>query len=433
MKRRLFLPVCAVLLGLGLTPQAQSTADTRWVGTWNAAMSWRPATAAAPATPGTPPVVPQTPNAPAAPAAPAPVLQFSNQTIRNIIRTTIGGSQVRVVLSNAFGTLPLTIGGVVVAKQTSGAGIMPRNSRPLLFSGRPSVTIPAGAHVVSDAAALVVEPLSDLAVDLYLPNDTAAWPSALTVHSASSATNYVSGTGNRAGEERWTPVTTTGSWFVLTRVEVAGAAESAAILAIGDSITDGTRSTPNANARWPDVLARRLQAGPATRNLAVLNAGIAGNRLITEYTPNFGINLLARLDRDLLSLPNVKYAIVLEGINDIGMRGQTVGPTAEDLIAAHVQVVHRAHARGIKIFGATLTPFEGAGYFTAEGEAKRQAVNAWMRTSKVYDAVIDFDRVTQDPARPTQLRSEYDSGDHLHPNDAGYKAMGEAVELTLFR
>jgi len=165
----------------------------------------------------------------------------------------------------------------------------------------------------------------------------------------------------------------------------------------------------------------------------VVNSGIAGNRLISEYTPNFGINLLARLDRDLLSLPNVRYAVVLEGINDIGMRGQTVGPTAADLIGAHAQIVARAHDRGLRIFGATLTPFEGAAYFTAEGETKRQAVNEWIRTSAVYDGVIDFDRATRDPEHPARLLPAYDSGDHLHPNDAGYKAMGETVDIGLLR
>jgi len=434
MRNRLFFAtLVAAALALGLPVQAQAP-RTHWVGTWNTAMSWRPPVAGQ--VPTTPPVVPQTPNAPPPPPAGQPtpqVLQFSNQTIRNIVRTTIGGNRARVVLSNAFGTLPMTIGAATIARRGNDAAILPETSRPLRFSGQPSVTIPAGAQVLSDAVDLTIEPLTDLAVDIFLPGDTAAWSSPLTVHSAAGATNYVSASGNHAGETSWTPITTTSAWFVLSRVDVAAADNGAAIVAIGDSITDGTRSTLNANARWPDVLARRLQANAATRHLSVVNSGIAGNRLISEYTPNFGINLLARLDRDLLSLPNVRYAVVLEGINDIGMRGQTVGPTAADLIGAHAQIVARAHDRGLRIFGATLTPFEGAAYFTAEGETKRQAVNDWIRTSAVYDGVIDFDRATRDPEHPARLLPAYDSGDHLHPSDAGYKAMGEAVDIGLFR
>lgn len=428
MRKRLLLAILTTVWILPLVTGAQSPRRPLWVGTWSAAMTWRPgpasSTAAAPA------VVPQTPNAPSGPPA---GIQFHDQTIRNTIHASIGGSRVRVVLSNAFGTLPMTVGAVNVARRDVDAAIIASTSRSVRFAGQSAVTIPAGAQVVSDPVDLAIDPLADLAVDIYLPGDTAAWGSALTVHGSGATTNYVSGPGNHAGEPSWTPVATTPAWFLLTRVEVAAADNAAAIVAIGDSITDGTRSTVNGNARWPDVLARRLQAAPETRGLAVLNAGIAGNRLISENAPSAGINVLARLDRDLLAVPNVKYAVVLEGINDIGMRGQSVGPSAADLIAAHSQIAERAHTRGLKIFAATLTPFEGAAYFTDEGETKRLAVNEWIRTSRIYDGVIDFDRVTRDPEHPARFLPAYDSGDHLHPNDAGYNAMGEAVQLGLFK
>jgi len=222
----------------------------------------------------------------------------------------------------------------------------------------------------------------------------------------------------------------TRSWFLLSRVEVAAAPRVGAIAAFGDSITDGTRSTPDTNNRWPDHLARRLGTG-----FAVMNVAIAGNRVLTEgnapggFGGNAGVNALARFDRDVLALPGVTHVVVMEGINDIGAAQAAV----EDLIAAHRQLVERAHARGLRIYGATLTPYEGAAYFTQEGEAKRKALNQWIRTSGMYDRVIDFEAVIRDPNAPTKMRPEFDSGDHLHPNDAGYTAMGESVDLSLFK
>ena len=201
----------------------------------------------------------------------------------------------------------------------------------------------------------------------------------------------------------------------------------------GDSITDGTGSTLDANSRWPDVLLRRLQATPATAGLSIANVAIAGNRVLSEASPNFGVNALARFDRDVLAQPSAAYVVVLEGINDLGMGQPQTRPSAEDVIVGYRQLIDRAHAHGLKIYGATLTPFEGAAYFSAEGETKRQAINQWIRTSRAFDAVIDFDQVTRDPAAPGKFQPAYDSGDHLHPNDAGYKAMGESVDLGLFR
>ena len=263
--------------------------------------------------------------------------------------------------------------------------------------------------------------------------DSEAWPSTLTVHNTGLQTNYLSPPGNHAGGA-FAPVATATSWFLLARVEVVAPASSAAVVTLGDSITDGTRSTTDANLRWPDALARRLQAQSATRRLSVLNLGIGGNRLLNEGAPNFGINALARFDRDVLAQPGVAYVIVLEGINDIGMSARTgPSPSAEDLISAHRQLVERAHMKGLKIFGGTLMPFEGAAYFTPEGEAKRRAVNDWLRTSRVYDAVGTSTLPFATHSNPTRLLAAYDSGDHLHPSDAGYKAMADAINLGWFK
>jgi lysophospholipase L1-like esterase len=409
-----------VLLQLATVPAvAQVRAGDHWVGTWATADTWRPVTtaAAAPAVGG--------------PATPRP-LNFNNQTLRQIVHTSIGGDRVRVVLSNAFGTAPMTIGAASVALRASEAAVK-TGGKALLFGGQPSVTIPTGALFVSDPVTLAVPALSDLAIDLFIPGDTESWPAPITTHSGANQTNYVSATGNHAGANPFPVASTTNSWFFLQRVDVAAPAASAAIVAFGDSITDGTRSTLNANSRWPDELARRLQAQASTRGLAVLNAAIAGNRLLFEANPPFGVNALARFDRDVLAQPGAAFVVVLEGINDVGMARPGGPPSAAELIAAHQQLIERAHARGLKIIGATLTPFEGAAYFTPEGETKRQVVNAWMRTSKAYDAVIDFDAVIRDPQNPTKFLPAYNSGDSLHPNDAGYKAMGGSIDLGLFR
>jgi lysophospholipase L1-like esterase len=349
------------------------------------------------------------------------------------VHTTFGGDRLRVVFSNAFGTAPLTLGAAGIALRDKGSAIVAASARPLLFAGQATTTIPAGATMVSDAVNLSATPMSDLAIDVFLPSDTAMWPSPLTIHGGAFETNFVSASGNHVGEPAFANSTTVPSWFLLARVEAMAPANASAIVTLGDSITDGTRSTPGTNSRWPDVLARRLQAAAATRHLSVLNAGIAGNRVLSEANAAFGINVLARFDRDVLAQPGVRYVVVLEGINDIGLAGRSPSPSAAELIAGHLQMIERAHVRGLKIIGATLTPFEGAAYYTPEGETKRQALNTWIRTSKAYDGVIDFDAVIRDPAQTTKFLPMFNSGDSLHPNDAGYRAMGEAVDLGLFR
>ena len=371
---------------------------------------------------------PQSP-APAQPPA-APFLHFDNQTIRQIVHPTVGGSQIRLVLTNVFGTAPLTIGAAHVALRDSGAAIVAASDRAVTFSGQPTIAIPAGAMLLSDPVALTFPAAADLAIDLYLPVNTNA-PSPVTMHNGAQQTSYVTETGNHAGKPTLPVVATTQSWFGLARIEVVAPASAETVVAFGDSITDGARSTADTNSRWPDVLARRLAA--QSLPFGVANSGIGGNRVLSEGAFQAGINALARFDRDALNIPGVRHIIVLEGINDIGNARQNPTPTAADLIAAHKQLIERAHARGVTIYGGTLTPFEGAAYFTKEGEAKRQALNDWIRTSRAYDGVVDFDAATRDPGHPAQFQAQYDSGDHLHPNDAGYKAMGESVDLSLFR
>jgi len=258
------------------------------------------------------------------------------------------------------------------------------------------------------------------------------------MHAASWQTGYVSPPGNHAGTPSMPVEATTryrrgdglesATWFFLARVEVIAPPNAYAIVAIGDSITDGTASGLDANHRWPDRLARRL-AGAGMRT-AVLNAGIGGNRVLVEGN---GPSALSRFDRDVLDQPGASYVVVLEGINDIGQAREQPQPGAAELIAAHKALIERAHARGLRIFGATLTPFQGANYWTSAGEAKRQALNEWIRTSKAYDAVLDFDAAVRDPDQPSKLLARYDPGDHLHLNAAGYEAAADTIDLALFR
>jgi lysophospholipase L1-like esterase len=402
---------CLTALGAAVVLSAHLGAQQptgHWVGTWGTAKTWRPVTPAAPAPP--PPAGQPTPPRP---------LQFNNQTLRQIVHVSLGGERLRVVFSNTFGTAPLNIGAAAVGLRDKEATLVAGSNRPLTFNGRASSVIPPGATLLSDAVALPFPAASDLAIDLFLPGDTATWTSPLTTHSGAFQTSYVSAAGNHAGEAALTPEARTQSWFLLSRVEVLAPATAGTLVVFGDSITDGTRSTPDTNHRWPDELFRRLQASTATRQIGIVQAAIAGNRLLSEGNPPFGVNALARFDRDVLAVPGAKWVIVLEGINDIGMGPAASRPSAEELIAAHKQLIERAHAEGLKIFGATLLPFEGAAYYSAEGEVKRQAVNAWIRTSRAYDAVIDFDAVTRDKQSPTKLIPAFNSGDNLHPSDAG--------------
>lgn len=432
----------ALLLAVS-SPLLSQTATEHWVTSWSASQVGRPQTPPPPgpvfapfmanSCPAPPPPVVPSPAPPAGQAfAPMPFTQFMNQTLREIVRTSIGGSRVRVVLSNAFGTSGLTIGAAHVAVRDKESTIQASSDRALTFSGMPSIAIPPGALIYSDAVSLDVHDMADLAVDIYLPGSTDT-PSPITMHQGAFQTSYISETGNHVGAVNLPVAGIVQSWFVVSRVEVVAPQSVGTLVTFGDSITDGTRSTPNANNRWPDQFVRRLLTQSQPLKMAVANAGIAGNRVLGDAAYNVGVNALARFDVDALEPPGAKYVIVLEGINDIGNARQNPTPTAEDLIAGYKQLIERAHSRGLKIYGATLTPFYGAPYYTEVGEAKRQAVNQWIRTSNAYDGVIDFDKATRDPNDPKKFLAAYDACDHLHPNDAGYKAMANSIDLALFR
>jgi lysophospholipase L1-like esterase len=365
--------------------------------------------------------------------------QFHNETLRLIVHVSAGGEQVRVRISNTFGAEPLVIGAAHVAQGGKNAAIVAGTDRALTFGGRASFSVPPGALVVSDPVALHVAPLSDLAVSIFLPMATKE----TTTHVTALQTNYVSKPGNFTGAVSLEAARTLPRWPFLTGIEVSSTERAAAIVAFGDSITDGANSTANANHRWPDYLAARLQQRAELRHLGVLDEGIIGNRILHATEPQFdnrfGPAGLARFDRDVVAQPGVRYLIVLLGINDIGHPGGSAPASdevsAEEMEAGYRQILERAHAHGIKVAAATLLPFEGttlANFFSPEKELKRTAVNQWIRSSGAFDAVIDFEKAVSDPAHPTRMLPAYDGGDHLHPSDAGMKAMAEAIPLSLF-
>jgi lysophospholipase L1-like esterase len=354
-------------------------------------------------------------------------------TVREHVRLSLGGNHLRIRLSNRFGTSPLTVGPVHIARQGTGPGIVPGTDRAVTFGGEPTVTIPAGALAVSDTTNLEVDALSEIAVSIFLPADSGT----LTIHQLGVSTTYISPPGDFTGASVLPVASTQLSRFLLSNVEVRGNGGDA-IVTLGDSITDGFASTVDANRRWPDFLAERLRAKHRFDDVSVVDQGISGNRLRKDI---LGPNAQERLDRDVIAQTGVRWVTLLEGINDIGFPGSVEPPstprtTAPEIIAAYKQLITRAHAAGLKIYGCTLTPFEGTifpGYFAPDKEPVRQAANEWIRTSGWFDAVIDFDKAVRDPSHPTRMLPAYDSGDHLHPNDAGYQAMANAVDLKLFQ
>lgn len=442
LRRPAFRPpaIAAVALAAACMAAAPAPAaaqeEARWVGTWATGPVSLPASAADGVGQDDPPP------------------RIAGRTVRQVVRASIGGSRVRVLLSNQYGTEPLEIGAAHVALHAAGGAIDAVSGRPLTFDGEPSAAIARGAVLLTDPVDLALPPLSDLAIDLYLPDDASDPPSPATTHRNGLSTTYLSRPGDHAGAAELPVDSTVESWFFLARVEVATRTARGAIVTLGDSITDGTASTPDTNSRWPDFLARRLAAAYGDAAPGVLNVGIAGNRVLSdnggmeailrrgappgsgEATPDpnafFGPSALSRFDRDVLLQPGVTHVVVLESINDVGFAFDNPWPAVEDLIAAHTALVQRAHARGLRIYGGTLMPFEGAITYSETGEAKRQALNAWLRTRSPYDAIIDFDAAIRDPDHPTRILPAYDPGDAIHCNDAGYRAMAEAVDLTLF-
>ena len=359
-------------------------------------------------------------------------LGAADLTLRQVVHGSLGGPLIRVELSNEFGTEPLTIGAAHLALTAPGVftDISLASANALTFGGKPSVIIPPGATVVSDTAALNVPAGADLTISLLVPAQAI---SHVSYHGSAHQSNYLAD-GNQVGAKTLTGARKVTSWYFLKGVDVRVPAQDGTVVALGDSITDGTEITLDSNNRWPDVLARRLASGgKKTRYLGVLNEGIGGNRVLRDGT---GPSALARFDRDVLSRPGVKYLVILEGINDIGHAYDPATPndpaTAEDLIQGYGQLVERAHDHGIKVIGATLTPYTGAKYASPAGEQVRQALNAWIRTTKMLDGVVDFEKATADPAHPEMFLPADDRGDHLHPNDAGMKAMGSAFDLKLF-
>ncbi len=363
-------------------------------------------------------------------------LVFDDQTLREIVHTSIGGDTVRIRLSNAYGKQTVDIGAVHLALRSQDSAIVTGSDRALTFSGRTAVAIPPDAEVLSDPVKLGVAPGADLAISIFVAKAAVGGG----IHYGAQQTSYV-GSGNVVGAASITDASTISSWVFLEAVDV-DSDKASTLVAFGDSITDGAASTANANHRWPDLLAERLRAQRGGSKIGVLDAGIGGNRILHDAPTNvrFGVNALARFDRDVLAQPGVKYLIILEGINDLGHYGSSAPEaemvSAEDIIAGLKQMIERAHEKGIKVIGATLTPFEGTvfkGYFTPEKEVKRKAVNEWIRTSKAFDGVIDFDKATRDPNNLDHMLADYDSGDHLHPKDAGYKAMADSIDLSLFK
>ena len=361
----------------------------------------------------------------AGPALPA-------QTLRQVVRTSAGGTRVRIRLSNLFGTQPLTVGAAHVGLSAGGARVAAGSDHPLRFGGRPAVTIAAGASALSDPVDLAVAALQPLAVSLYLP----APVKVSTVHGFVLRPTYVKASGDATGAADFPSAATDDNLYFLSDVDVLGPDPGRTLAVVGDSIADGVGA---GEADWPDALAVRLQAEPALATIGIANEGIAGNRILNDASaPYVGPSVLARFDRDALDKPGVRWVLLHEGINDITGTRLLAAPadrvTVEQIQAGMRKLAERARTRGVKIWGGTLLPFAGTkDFWSADAERDRLALNAWIRTAGVFDAVVDFDAALRDPLDPTRLNPAYDSGDHLHPNEAGYRVMARQVDLRLLR
>ncbi len=404
--------LAAVLSGYGWAQSVIKAPSETWVGSWATSQQ-----------------IPEPQNALA-------TEDLHDVTVREIVHLSVGGSMLRVHVSNAFGTEPLHVSALHVARPValSSAAITPGSDVGVTFFGSPDVLIPAGAEYVSDPVKFAAAPLSSLAISYHLDSP----PAGQTGHPGSRATSYYAH-GNLVSAPDLPTAKHVDHWYQIAGVDVLASADGGAIVVLGDSITDGHGATTNGNDRWTDVLAERLQASAGTRNIAVLNQGIGGNHLLTD---GLGPNALARFDRDVLAQPGVHWVIVFEGINDLGgLTRDGEVPAADHALlvrrvtGAYQQMIDRAHSHGLKVLGATLTPFMESAYYHPgpASEADRQRVNAWIRAAGHFDAVVDFDEAVRDPAQPERLLPEFDSGDHLHPSPAGYRTMANAIPLTLFK
>jgi lysophospholipase L1-like esterase len=408
------MPRLVSVVVLLLAAWAAHAQEAKWVGSWGASP------------------LPPSPGAGPFPATPS----FSDQTVRQIVRLSVGGERVRLRLTNEYGNKAITIGAARVALADGADKLRAGTEHAVTFDGRASATIPAGAPLLSDPIDLKVSDLATLSMSLYLQGDSGP----CTCHGVGLQDAYVSAKGDHT-QGTFAAAQTIQMRAFLSGVDVL-APRAQAIVVLGDSISDGVGSTAGANRRWPDLLAERLSARGGTR-FGVVNEGISGNQVLGDGA---GQSALARFDRDVLSVPGLTHVIVFEGVNDLGlgygklegpiaalMPPPAIKPTRDAMIAGYRQLIARAHAKGLKIYGATIAPYEGAAYYSAEGEAVRKAINDWIRTGKEFDAVLDLDAAFRDPAKPTQMKDALQAGDHLHGSDAGYRAVADSIDLALFR
>ena len=420
---------CAVVLFFLCVPQLTGAQRNTWIATWATG--------------------PQS----AEPDPHEPLLNVDNQTVRERMRISIGGDRIRIQLSNEYGSAPLLIGSATLALPIESppadpASVQPGSIRAVTFGGLGSATIPAGARVLSDPVAFPVGYGAEIAISLYFPNRVVT----MTLHDVALKRAVVSQRGDQTHQQRIDGGLVSNSSILVTAVLVPAQPSQRLVAAFGDSVVDGDGATRDADNNWPGDLIRRLAKTPAGSKIAVVNEGVAGNRLLSDGPPNtgltfnFGLSALARFDRDALSLPGITHIVLLEGLNDIGFPGAKLGDhyladpsdvrTAEDLIDGYKQLIARAHTNGVKIIGATIGPFEGVdlpGYYSKSKETIRQEANKWIRGGGAFDGVIDFDAVLRDPDHPSRLTPRFASNDHLHPNPAGYQAMADAIDLALFK
>ena len=410
---------CALVCFLLLAPQLAGAPRNAWIATWAASLQ------------------------PADPDPREPLLNIENQTVRERVRVSIGGALIRIRLSNEYGSSPLLVGSVTVGAPNDPTSVRPGSIQIVTFEGRNSVIIPAGAPVLSDPVAFPVTSGAEISISLYFPKRVAG----PTLHPLALKRAVVSQTGDHTREERIEGGAVSESSILVSAVLVPAQPSQRLVVVFGDSVVDGDGSTVDADHNWPSDLIRRLGKTSEGSKLAVDNEGLVGNRLLNDgFFVSFGASALARFDRDALALPGVTHIVLLEGLNDIAFPGAKMAGryladpadarTADDVIDAYRQLISRAHAHGVKLIGATITPFEGAkipGYYSESKDAVRQTVNKWIRTSGAFDGVIDFDAVVRDPDHPSRLLPRFTSKDHLHPNDAGYQAMADAIDLALFK